>query len=64
MASDEPWVGIPEVAAHVHLSKDTVDRRVDTQVLPTHRVGPLFGCRLSQVAEWRQNLGGDGSTNG
>ena len=58
MASDEPWVGIPEVAAHLRVSKDTVYRWVDTQGLPAHRVGRLFRFRLSQVDDWVQNRGG------
>ena len=59
MASDEPWVGIRDVAAHLHVSKDTVYRWVDKQGLPAHRVGRLFRFRLSQVDEWVQNHGGD-----
>ena len=59
MASDEPWVGIPEVAAHLHVSKDTVYRWVDTQGLPAHRVGRLFRFRLSHIDAWVQNRGGD-----
>ena len=58
MASDEPWVGIPEVAAHLRVSKDKVYRWVDTQGLPAHRVGRLFRFRLSQVDDWVQNRGG------
>ena len=55
MPSEEPWVGIAEVAAHLQVSKDTVYRWVDTQGLPGHRVGRLFRFRLSQVDEWVQS---------
>lgn len=55
MTSEEPWVGIAEVAAHLQVSKDTVYRWVDTQGLPGHRVGRLFRFRLSQVDEWVQS---------
>ena len=33
MASEEPWVGIADVAAHLQVAKDTVYRWVDTQGL-------------------------------
>ena len=52
MASEEPWVGIADVATHLGVAKDTVYRWVDTQGLPAHRVGRLFRFRLSQVDEW------------
>ncbi len=52
MASEEPWVGIADVAAHLHVAKDTVYRWVDTQGLPAHRVGRLFRFRLSEVDKW------------
>ena len=52
MASEEPWVGIAEVAAHLQVAKDTVYRWVDTQGLPAHRLGRLFRFRLSEVDEW------------
>ncbi len=52
MASEEPWVGIADVAAHLQVAKDTVYRWVDTQGLPAHRVGRLFRFRLSEVDEW------------
>ena len=58
MPSEEPWVGIAEVAAHLQVSKDTVYRWVDTQRLPAHRVGRLFRFRLSQVDDWVQNRSG------
>lgn len=53
MASEEPWVGIAEVAAHLEVAQDAACRRVGTQGLPAHRVvGRLFRFRLSQVDEW------------
>ena len=55
MPSEEPWVGISEVAGHLQVSKDTVYRWVDTQGLPAHRVGRLFRFRLSQVDKWVQS---------
>ena len=58
VASDEPWVGIPEVAAYLHVSKGTVYRWVDTQGLVVHRVGRLFRFRLPQIDGWVRSRGG------
>ena len=63
MPSEEPWVSIVDVAAHLQVSKDTVYRWVDTQRLPAHRVGRLFRFRLSQVDDWVQNRSGYTPTN-
>lgn len=57
MATEEPWVGITAVAAHLGVGKDTIYRWIDTQGLPAHRVGGLFRFRLSQVDEWVQKSG-------
>lgn len=58
VASDEPSIGIPEVAAHLHVFTDTAYRRVDTQGLTAHRVGRLFRFRLPQTDVWVQSRGG------
>ena len=58
VASEEPWAGIPEVVAHLHVSTDTAYRRVDTQGLTAHRVDRLFRFRLPQTDVWVQSRGG------
>ena len=58
VASDEPWVGIPEVAAHLHVSPDTAYRWVDTRGLTAHHVGRLLRFRLPQLYAWVQSRGG------
>ena len=60
MASEEPWVGIAEVAAHLQVAKDTVYRWVDAKGFPARRVGRLLRFRLSEVDEWVK-AGGDDS---
>ena len=44
MASEEAWVGIGEVAAHLSVTRDSIYRWVETKDFPAHRVGrpPTF----------------------
>ena len=52
MASEEGWVGIADVAAHLSMAKDSIYRWVDSKDFPAHRVGRLLRFRLSEVDEW------------
>ncbi len=59
MASEEGWVGIADVAAHLSVGKDSIYRWVDSKNFPARRVGRLLRFRLSEVDEWVK--AGDGS---
>ena len=61
MATEEGWVGIAEVAAHLQVTKDSIYRWVDSKGFPAHRVGRLFRFKLSQVDDWVQSGSGDES---
>ena len=61
MTSEEGWVGIADVAAHLSVAKDSIYRWVDTKDFPAHRVGRLLRFRLSEVDEWVRTGGGTGS---
>ncbi|MXZ91536.1 MAG: helix-turn-helix domain-containing protein [Chloroflexi bacterium] len=58
MASEEGWVGIADVAAHLSVAKDSIYRWVDSKDFPAHRVGRLLRFRLSEVDEWVKSGGG------
>ena len=58
MASEEGWVGISDVAAHLSVAKDSIYRWVDSKDFPAHRVGRLLRFRLSEVDEWVRAGGG------
>ena len=60
MASEEGWVGIADVAAHLCVARDSIYRWVDAKDFPAHRVGRLLRFRLSEVDEWVK--AGSGST--
>ena len=49
MASQEAWVGIAEVAAHIRVTRDSIYRWVEAKDFPAHRVGRLLRFRLSEV---------------
>ncbi len=63
MASEEGWVGIADVAAHLRVARDSIYRWVDTKDFPAHRVGRLLRFRLSEVDEWvKAGEGSDSET--
>ena len=60
MATEEGWVGIAEVAAHLQVTKESIYRWVGAKGFPARRVGRLLRFRLSEVDEWVL----EGSTQG
>ena len=52
MATEEGWVGIADVAAHLQVTRDSIYRWVDSKDFPAHRVGRLLRFRLSEVDDW------------
>ena len=59
MASEESWVNIGEVAAHLSVGKDTIYRWIDNRGFPARKVGRLLRFRLSEVDEWVEGGGGN-----
>ena len=60
MVTEEGWVGIAAVAAHLQVTKESIYRWVDAKGFPARRVGRLLRFRLSEVDEWVK-AGGDDS---
>lgn len=58
MSTEERWVDIEDVAAHLGVNKDSIYRWVETKGFPAHRVGRLFRFKLSEVDEWVKQGGG------
>jgi excisionase family DNA binding protein len=52
MATEERWLGVDHVAAHLGVAKDSVYRWIEGRGLPAHRVGRLFRFKLSEIDEW------------
>ncbi len=59
METEEGWVGIAEVTAHLQVTKESIYRWVDAKESPTRRVGRLLRFRLSEVDEWVKAGGSD-----
>jgi excisionase family DNA binding protein len=58
MATEERWVGVAEVAAHIGVNKDSIYRWIENRKFPAHRAGRLFRFKLSEVDEWVKTGGG------
>ena len=52
MATEEGWIGIAEVAAHLQVTKESIYRWVDSKGFSARRVGRLHRFRLSEVDDW------------
>lgn len=59
MATEERWVSVDEVAAHLSVNKDSIYRWIERHRFPAHRAGRLFRFKLSEVDEWVKKGGGN-----
>jgi excisionase family DNA binding protein len=57
MPTDESWVSVDDVAAHLRVAKDSIYRWIDSKAFPAHRVGRLLRFKLSEVDEWVRGHG-------
>jgi excisionase family DNA binding protein len=57
--TEEPWVDVERVAAHLAVTRDVIYRWIKQRDFPARRVGRLFRFRLSEVDEWVR--GGSGT---
>jgi len=63
MDTEERWVGVEDVAAHLNVTKDSIYRWIDKKGFPAHKVGRLFRFKLSEVDNWVRQ-GGEGDQAG
>lgn len=48
-ATEERWVGIPEVAEHLGVSQDTIRNWLKSGKLPTYKAGKQYKFQLSEI---------------
>lgn len=57
--TDQRWLSVDEIAAHLGVKRDTVYGWITTRGLPAHRVGRLWKFNRAEVDEWvRRGKGG------
>jgi excisionase family DNA binding protein len=52
MTAIEPWYSVEEIARHLAVSKETIYRWLERQIIPAHRMGRLWRFKPSEVDEW------------
>lgn len=52
MEQNERWVSSKEIAEHLGINKDTLQRWINKNCIPCHRVGRLWKFRISEVDAW------------
>lgn len=63
MDTEERWVDVDQVAAHLAVTKETVYRWIDKKDFPAHKAGRLLRFKLSEVDAWvREDSDADKST--
>lgn len=50
----ERWVSSREIAVHLGVNKDTLQRWINNKTIPCHRVGRLWKFKISEVDAWVQ----------
>ena len=58
MDTEERWVDVDQVAAHVDVTKETIYRWIDKRGFPAHKAGRLLRFKISEVDEWVRQGGG------
>lgn len=52
MSSEERWLSVEDVAAHLGVKRDTVYKWIDRKGLPAQKVGKLWKFKRHEVDEW------------
>ena len=50
--SDERWLSVDEIAAHLGIKPPTVYKWIDRKNMPAHKVGRLWKFRAKEIDKW------------
>ncbi len=50
--TNEAWLNVEQVAAHLNISSITIYRWIDAEKIPCHKVGRQWRFKLSEVDDW------------
>lgn len=48
----DSWVGIPEAAEYLGVTKDTIRNWIKKTNIPAHRVGKFWRFKISELDAW------------
>ncbi len=48
----EPWFSVEEISSHLGVSKETIYRWLEKQIIPAHRMGKLWKFKPTEVDLW------------
>jgi len=48
----EPWLSADAIAAHLGVTKDTVDTWIAEKAMPAHKVARLWRFQASEIDDW------------
>lgn len=52
MENIERWVSSKEIAEHLGINKDTLQKWINNNTIPCHRVGRLWKFKVSEIDAW------------
>jgi len=52
MQAIEPWYSVEDISRHLGVSKETIYRWLEREIIPAHRMGKLWKFKPSEVDGW------------
>ena len=57
MTDTSRWLSVEDIASHLGVSKETIYRWLDRQIIPAHRMGKLWKFQREEVDAWVKSGG-------